>query len=299
MQIFPLIDPYSVHFDTYAGNLYTLSTDSVTLTAGTLTAANLVTAGDLTLGQYIYHQGDLNTYIRFTDDRIDFYVRDVQAYYTYWTGVLNIIETHFAYAILKIDTTTYLQCDGASFFDGQAIFTSTPTDTSASGASLYVNPASATNNYALFGVALNGSDRFLIDEDGDIGIYSGWIYRLGDSNTSIDWYAADSWKLTVGGTDMAVFVENTTSSTIKFYGITSIGDGGTTNYSKFAINGDMSFVGTAGFYPRFLTQTDEPAAGTGATQCDTSELVVWKDSDDSKVYLCFNDGGTIKTVELA
>jgi hypothetical protein len=73
----------------------------------------------------------------------------------------------------------------------------------------------------------------------------------------------------------------------------------TTNYTLFGTNGDLSFAGTAGFYPRFLTQADEPAAGTGATQCDTSEMVVWKDSDDSKVYLCFNDSGTVKTVELA
>jgi len=71
-----------------------------------------------------------------------------------------------------------------------------------------------------------------------------------------------------------------------------------TNYSLFGTNGDLSFVGTAGFYPRFLTQAGEPAAGTGATQCDTSEMVVWKDSDDNKVYMCFNDGGTVKAVEL-
>jgi hypothetical protein len=82
-------------------------------------------------------------------------------------------------------------------------------------------------------------------------------------------------------------------------GTAALGDGGTTNYAAITANGNISFAGTAGFYPRFLTQTDEPAAGTGATQCDTSELVVWKDSDDSKVYICFNDGGTVKTVELA
>lgn len=81
-------------------------------------------------------------------------------------------------------------------------------------------------------------------------------------------------------------------------GSTAIGDGGTTNYTQISATGDISFIGSAGFYPRFLTQADEPAAGTGAAQCDTSELVVWKDSDDNTVYLCFNDGGTIKTVEL-
>jgi hypothetical protein len=81
-------------------------------------------------------------------------------------------------------------------------------------------------------------------------------------------------------------------------GVSRFGDDAT-NYSSFSATGDQTFTGSAGFYPRFLTQSAEPAAGTGATQCDTSEMVVWKDSDDSKVYLCFNDGGTVKTVELA
>ena len=71
------------------------------------------------------------------------------------------------------------------------------------------------------------------------------------------------------------------------------------NYHQTKQNGDLSFVGTSGFYPRFLTQASVPAAGTGATQLDTSEMCIWKDSDDSVVRICFNDGGTVKTVALA
>jgi len=55
---------------------------------------------------------------------------------------------------------------------------------------------------------------------------------------------------------------------------------------------------SGGFYPRVLNQADEPAAGTGATQCDTGELVVWTDTDDAKCYFCYNHSGTVKTVEL-
>ena len=72
-----------------------------------------------------------------------------------------------------------------------------------------------------------------------------------------------------------------------------------TNYLKINSNGDISFGGSAGFYPRVLDQADEPAAGTGATECDTGELLIWTDTDDSKCYLCYNHGGTVKTVELA
>ena len=55
----------------------------------------------------------------------------------------------------------------------------------------------------------------------------------------------------------------------------------------------------ARFYPRVLNQSAEPAAGTGDTQCDAGEAVVWTDTDDAKCYLCYNHGGTVKTVELS
>ena len=80
------------------------------------------------------------------------------------------------------------------------------------------------------------------------------------------------------------------------YGTSAFGDG--TNDTRISAIGDIIFAGSAGFYPRYLEQADEPAAGTGATQCDTGEMAVWNDTDDNKVYLCVNDGGTVKTVEL-
>ena len=72
-----------------------------------------------------------------------------------------------------------------------------------------------------------------------------------------------------------------------------------TNYISISSTGDQTFTGSAGFYPRVLDQAAEPAAGTGATQCDTGELVIWTDTDDSKCYACYNHGGTVKTVELS
>ena len=90
----------------------------------------------------------------------------------------------------------------------------------------------------------------------------------------------------------------TPAAKLEVGGTTRLGDGGS-NYVGIGATGNLSFTGSAGFYPRFLTQADEPAAGTGATQCDTSELVVWKNSGDSVVSICFNDSGTVKTVALA
>ena len=108
-------------------------------------------------------------------------------------------------------------------------------------------------------------------------------------------------KAQAGGTGtqwpMVIFVGNNTDQ-IKLNTDGSTTLGGTSNHVKVSATGDLTFVGTAGFYPRFLTQSAEPVAGTGATQIDTSEMIIWKDSDDSKVYHLFNDGGTVKKIEL-
>ncbi len=79
-----------------------------------------------------------------------------------------------------------------------------------------------------------------------------------------------------------------------------IGDssgGAPTNYINFASNGNISFVGTSGFYPRRIRQDEPPAAGTGATQIDSGEMLFWCDSNDSDTtYLVYNDAtkGIIK-----
>ena len=84
-------------------------------------------------------------------------------------------------------------------------------------------------------------------------------------------------------------------------GAVRIGDssaGAPTNYVNINSTGDISFNGSAGLYPRTLSQADVPGAGTGVTQLDTGEICMWIDTDDSKCYLCYNQSGTVKKVEL-
>ncbi|GAF76334.1 unnamed protein product [marine sediment metagenome] len=51
--------------------------------------------------------------------------------------------------------------------------------------------------------------------------------------------------------------------------------------------------------PRTLVQAGEPAAGTGATQIDAGEELIWVDSDDSNaVYKMYNYSGTVSKVAL-
>lgn len=51
-------------------------------------------------------------------------------------------------------------------------------------------------------------------------------------------------------------------------------------------------------YPRTLTQANEPSPGTGLAELDNGEFCIWIDSDDSKCYACYNQDGTVKTIEL-
>ncbi len=80
--------------------------------------------------------------------------------------------------------------------------------------------------------------------------------------------------------------------------IVTLGDGGTTDYTQVSATGDITFNGAAGLYPRLVSQNTEPAAGTGATQIDTSEAIIWDKADTGNIYLMFNDAGTPKKVEL-
>lgn len=71
------------------------------------------------------------------------------------------------------------------------------------------------------------------------------------------------------------------------------------NYLQVAPNGDITFVGTAGFYPRRLSQAAIPASGVGATQIDVGEYLIWRDTDDNKTYLVYNDTDVgVRSVEM-
>ncbi len=71
-----------------------------------------------------------------------------------------------------------------------------------------------------------------------------------------------------------------------------IGDG--TNNVSTSVTGDVTFNGSAGFYPRVISQDAPPASGTGATQVAPGELIFWIDTNDSnKVYSVYNNATTV------
>ena len=62
---------------------------------------------------------------------------------------------------------------------------------------------------------------------------------------------------------------------------------------------DLTFDGIASIIVRVLSQDDEPTSGTGATQLKAGAMCFWIDTNDAnRLYVCYNQAGTVKTVEL-
>ena len=127
------------------------------------------------------------------------------------------------------------------------------------------------------------------DHDG----YLDWMGTLDYFRFEDDLLMYSTEKLMFLDTAIGIYSQANTFMDLFADGAIRIGDssaGAPTNYANFANNGNLSFVGSSGFYPRRIRQTTIPANGTTDTQIDIGELLMWCDSDDSdKIYLVYND----------
>jgi photosystem II stability/assembly factor-like uncharacterized protein len=78
-----------------------------------------------------------------------------------------------------------------------------------------------------------------------------------------------------------VYGATTANANFDIQGTCRFGDG-TTNYTAISASGDVSFAGSAGFYPVRLSQSAQPTPATG-------ELIMWRDPDDNKTYMVYQD----------
>lgn len=94
--------------------------------------------------------------------------------------------------------------------------------------------------------------------------------------------------------------EDTLAFHIDHFLTTTIGDFGDDGaYAQFDNSGNLTFVGAAGFYPRLVRQDAEPANGTGSTQIDDEEMIIWIDTNDSnRVYQMYNDNTNTNIVKV-
>lgn len=137
--------------------------------------------------------------------------------------------------------------------------------------------AAGTSNQYLYGIA--AGDMFIANR-------AGGAIRI-SADTS--YYANQGLNLLENGRlGIKVLAPN---AVLDVNGDCRFGDS-STNYTGISSTGDVSFSGTAGFYPVRLAQSTQPTPGTG-------ELVVWRDTDDGKVYLVYNDADSgVKQVEM-
>ncbi|GAF92762.1 unnamed protein product, partial [marine sediment metagenome] len=103
---------------------------------------------------------------------------------------------------------------GTLGISGLATFDSVPTGTGVGQGSVYINPASATADYTLLGLAVNGDEKFKVDEDGDLtaGTVTGtklYMTNPTDNHTSasadVRWNPTTK-ELEMGGDDICISV---------------------------------------------------------------------------------------------
>jgi len=126
------------------------------------------------------------------------------------------------------DHPQYLALAQDETMTGKFSSTDLSSSTVASGAPVYINPASATADYALLGLAVGGVQKFEVDEDGDI-----------DAAGSID---IDGGSITDGGAawlEVSSCGANTGVSSVSAAGtITCTADDNDDNYGSWTIAGD-------------------------------------------------------------
>lgn len=137
-------------------------------------------------------------------------------------------------------------------------------------------------------VSIGATTGIIRLEPGDLGLSTGAkLVVIGDEEASIDF----GIKFDGENSEFGIIHDEGVGE-LRFSGTID----GPSNYLSIGSNGDLGFAGTAGFYPRRISQSGEPANGTGATQIDVGELLIWRDSDNTDNWLVYNDtnNGVIK-----
>ena len=175
------------------------------------------------------------------------------------TPLKRITGTAFAINAQRLDGFDSSQAGGTSAFipvtdsNGNLMITGNPQSTAVSGGSLYINPASTDPDEVLFGIALNGSNRFSIDEDGDVflnGILA--LYNNETIQNSIDDFITFTGNGGTDDTDFSILLDDATgpvfqsSDIIQIYNNLIIGSStsatDTLNNGGFTLSGDDTFI---------------------------------------------------------
>jgi excisionase family DNA binding protein len=81
-------------------------------------------------------------------------------------NIINVDAHHLGGAA----ASSFLRSDESDTAEAAINFTSLPANNNVSGGPVYINPGSSTSDYTLFGVAVNNTQKFRIDAEGDVSI---------------------------------------------------------------------------------------------------------------------------------
>jgi len=218
---------------------------------------------------------------------------DTGTYDTSTTGQFDI-QNRGAYALIS-SSPTLTDTGGTGPSSSYDVFgsliniTNTPTVSSGSwsvksyGQHITVtgNTAGLSRAYGIYIASVSGADA-----GNNYAIYdnSGQPWRLDSDDQEIQIGESGDATLLYDGTDFWINPAKVGTGSLKV--------GTSTNHAEITEAGDVKFAGSAGFYPPRLSQSAEPSP-------DTAELIVWRDSDDNKTYLVYNDTDEgVRKVEL-
>jgi len=152
-------------------------------------------------------------------------------------NIINVDAHHLG----GIAASSFLRSDEVDTAEATINFTATPGSTDVNGGPVYINPAASTSNYTLFGISVDGSQRFKVDAEGDVSI-------LGNTNAT--------GNLTVGGTIYGdgSGISGVSASSMLFSGITSATN--TTAAMIVGTGASLTYSGTGTITASDLTCVD-------------------------------------------
>ena len=146
---------------------------------------------------------------------------------------------------------------------------------------------------------INDVTEFWLGTTGDDTLYFNYYVGSGEShgtatNTQTVDYYCDKFHVRGNNANRRITITpNTTIANPVDIGFgaqsTGVRIGTSTDYTFISKTGDVNFGGTGGFYPRRVSQSAEPTNGTGSTQIDVGEMIIWRNPDDNKTYFMYND----------
>ncbi|MEK7510293.1 MAG: hypothetical protein AAB567_01895, partial [Patescibacteria group bacterium] len=143
-----------------------------------------------------------------------------------------------------IDSGSFVRSDAADTVSELLTITAAPSGTGVGAGSLYINPSSATDEYTLLGIAVNGTQKFKLDEDGDLALAGDLAVNGGDLTST-----ATTFNFDIGNTGTLNFRDGTNT-------LVAVKDQGTYGFLGISAKSDTGDPGTCSVGDIYVNSAD-------------------------------------------